>query len=108
MGADNRRAERQMQDADRAAADAAELQFHAEDTFLNETAPTHLACGRVRRDAYKGSTRAERIQVKEQLQAQAVENGDRRFAEKCDDHIFNNQTEQTRRQLVAMEREKQR
>lgn len=106
--ASNRRNQLQMDQANRAVADASEISFHSNDTFLNETAPSHLDCGRIRRDAYKGSTQEERIQTRGQLEMQAQENAGKRFGERCDDHMFNAQTEATRRQLVAMEREKQR
>lgn len=103
---------------------AAELAFHESDPFLNEK-------GRVRRGApgadgsggadgqaeggghvvgfgVKGSTRAQRIQVaKEQLE-QADDDDSKKDVDKLDDHIFARQQESTRKQMIAMEREKAR
>merc|ERR1712078_670834 len=49
-------------------ANAQELDFHGSDPFLNETGPTHLEDGRVRRAEYKGSTREQLAAIERQKQ----------------------------------------
>merc|ERR1719335_1579315 len=85
-----------------------EMEHHAVDPFLNETQPYHNANGRIRRDMYKGSNRSERVEVANLQQSQLQERQDRKFADMSTSAAFEAQTEMTRRQLVAMEREKQR
>lgn len=85
-----------------------EMEHHAVDPFLNETQPYHNANGRIRRDMYKGSNRSERVEVATLQQSQLQEKQDRKFADMSTSAAFEAQTEMTRRQLVAMEREKQR
>jgi hypothetical protein len=84
-----------------------ELNFHANDHLLNECAPSHYN-GRVIRAQYKGSTREERLEVARQQSNQCYEN---QLKKATDDHQHRqhaNQVESTRKQLVAMERDKQR
>merc|ERR1719191_1313403 len=47
-----------------------EMEHHAVDPFLNETQPYHNANGRIKRDMYKGSNRAERVEVANLQQGQ--------------------------------------
>merc|ERR1719482_1770865 len=84
-----------------------ELSFHSSDKFLNEAAASHFN-NRVIRDAYKGSTREERMQVAAEQQQQRAEKELAKAAEKYDDRSSGSSVEATRRQLVAMERDKQR
>jgi len=84
-----------------------ELQFHATDKFLNEKAPSHFN-NRVIRDAYKGSSREERVQVAEEQRQQRVEKSFDNAVGGHDDRQFANTVESTRKQLVAMERDKAR
>lgn len=85
-----------------------EMEYHAADPFLNETIPFHNANGRVKRDMYKGSNRSERVEVANLQQSQVQELLDRRYSKMHVDASFEAQSEMTRRQLVAMERERQR
>lgn len=85
-----------------------EMEHHAEDPFLNETIEYHNENGRIKRDMYKGSNRNERIEVANLQKQQVEENQNRKFGQMHNDAGFEAQTEMTRRQLVAMEREKQR
>jgi hypothetical protein len=85
-----------------------EMEHHAQDTFLNETVPYHNANGRIKRDMYKGSDRSERIEVANLQKSQVAEKQDKKFVDMSNGAAFEAQTEMTRRQLVAMEREKQR
>jgi len=89
-------------------ANAKEMEHHAIDPFLNETIEYHNANGRIKRDMYKGSNRTERIEVANLQKAQVDEKQNRKFSQMTGDAAFEAQTEMTRRQLVAMEREKQR
>jgi len=57
---------------------------------------------------YKGSDRSERIEVASLQKSQVQEKQDAKFVEMASGAAFEAQTEMTRRQLVAMEREKQR
>merc|ERR1719378_1059190 len=84
------------------------MEHHATDAFLNETVPYHNANGRIKRDMYKGSDRGERIEVASLQKSQVAEKQDKKFTEMSTSAAFEAQTEMTRRQLVAMEREKQR
>jgi hypothetical protein len=85
-----------------------ELNFHASDKFLNENSASHFN-SRVIRDAYKGSSRLERVQVAAEQQQQRLQKEITKTAEKYDDRYCGNTSmETTRRQLVAMERDKQR
>merc|ERR1719393_1009617 len=81
-----------------------ELNFHASDKFLNENSASHFN-NRVIRDAYKGSSRLERVQVAAEQQQQRLQKESTKTAEKYDDRYCGNTSmETTRRQLVAMER----
>jgi hypothetical protein len=84
-----------------------ELNFHQEDKFLNEKAAQHFN-SRVIRDAYKGCSREDRVQVGLQQQQQRIEVQTSKAADVAEDRQFANKVEATRRQLVAMERDKQR
>jgi hypothetical protein len=85
-----------------------ELRYHATDNkMLNENAPSHFN-NRVIRDAFKGSTRAERVQVADEQCQQRAEDEARRCADKFGDQDSAKMTETTRKQLIAMERDKQR
>lgn len=88
--------------------DKAELEHHAQDPFLNETAPSHMENGRVIKGAYKGSTRSERTEVASIQRAQAVDAHAHKQMDRHEDVSFGQNFEQTRRQLVGLEREKQR
>merc|ERR1719262_1197387 len=85
---------------------AAELEHHATDQFLNENAGHFLAGGRIRRDAYKGSTREDREKVKESLFAQADEQKAAKLLDAQDQKAFDREAEKTRKGLLAMERQK--
>merc|ERR1719453_1473468 len=82
-----------------------EMDHHATDAFLNETIPYHNSNGRIKRDMYKGSDRGERIEVATLQKSQVSEKQDRKFVDMQTGAAFEAQTEMTRRQLVAMERE---
>merc|ERR1719215_1816086 len=84
-----------------------ELAFHANDDFLNEQGGIR-ANGKPDKAGYKGSTREDRKQVFGMQLAQCEENAARRNMEGSLDKAHQNHTELTRRQLVMMEREKQR
>jgi hypothetical protein len=90
------------------ARNAQELRFHSTDPFLTETGQVILESGRRRRDAYKGEIRSDRIQVAQQQLQQAASDADRKAREKAEELAFQREAEMTRKQLVAMEREKQR
>jgi hypothetical protein len=84
-----------------------ELNHHSTDKFLNEQAPSHFN-NRVIRDAYKGSSRDERIQVAAQQRQQCMEKEMTKSMDDHDDRCYANAVEGTRKQLIAMERDKQR
>jgi hypothetical protein len=84
-----------------------ELAFHSTDKFLNECAPSHYNT-RVIRDAYKGSTRGERMEVANQQRNQVLERELMKATEDHESRQFANTVEMTRKQMVAMERDKQR
>merc|ERR1719335_862678 len=84
------------------------MDHHAKDSFLNETCGYHNENGRIKRDAYKGSNRSERVEVANIQKEQAEERQNSKLANMQSDAAFEAQTEMTRRQLIAMEREKQR
>lgn len=86
----------------------AELDFHARDEFLNETRSNRRPDGQLSKDSYKGSTRDERIENRGHLMQQCAENAHKKFHEGSQDGEHHRNTEQTRKQLVMMEREKQR
>jgi len=86
-------------------ANSKELNFHAGDKFLNESCPSHFN-NRVIRDAFKGSSRDERIQVAGQQRQQCMEKEMTKAMEDHDDKCYSNAVEGTRKQLVAMERDK--
>eukprot|EP00416_Gambierdiscus_australes_P043374 CAMPEP_0171102422 /NCGR_PEP_ID=MMETSP0766_2-20121228/57779_1 /TAXON_ID=439317 /ORGANISM="Gambierdiscus australes, Strain CAWD 149" /LENGTH=442 /DNA_ID=CAMNT_0011562715 /DNA_START=57 /DNA_END=1385 /DNA_ORIENTATION=- len=102
-----------------------ELDFHSKDPFLNElgsrsgpvdgstsdlegTAGEGGAVGHVSGNAYKGSTRAERVANAKALLLQAEEDYHRKDYHRVEDHIFAGHQEQTRKKMLAMEREKAR
>lgn len=87
---------------------AIELRHHSMDDFLNEKTPCCNLNGRVRIDAYKGSAQQERLQVAQQQQDQITEKKKTKDLEKHACQQFAKQVQQTRRQLLAIEREKQR
>lgn len=87
---------------------AKEMEHHSVDPFLNETIPYHNDNGRIRRDMYKGSNRSERVEVANLQKSQVEEKQGSKFSQMHGDATFESQMEMTRRQLVAMEREKQR
>jgi len=87
---------------------AKEMEHHAVDPFLNETIPYHNANGKIKRDMYKGSNRGERVEVAVLQKSQVEEKAHAKYAGMHDDAAFESQIEMTRRQLVALEREKQR
>merc|ERR1740138_1236931 len=72
---------------------AAELHHHATDPFLNENAGHFLEGGRIRRDAYKGSTREDRERVRDSIFAQADELQAARNATTHEDKAFDRETE---------------
>lgn len=84
-----------------------ELEFHGTDHFLNESAATHYN-NRVKRDAYKGSSRDERVQVAGQQHQQRMEKELVKAIDGNEDRQFASTVESTRKQLIAMERDKQR
>lgn len=87
---------------------AAELAFHAQDPFLTETGVDRDARGHPRKAEYKGSTRQERLQSRMIIEEQAVEIQVRNEEEKQDDRRHADLMESSRRQLILVEREKQR
>jgi len=84
-----------------------ELNFHTGDTFLNENGSSHFN-NRVIRDAYKGSSREERVQVAAEQKDQRDEKSYIKAVDQHENRHFANTVESTRKQLVAMERDKQR
>lgn len=87
---------------------AREIEFQLNGELLNENRSRFRPDGQISKDSYKGSTREEKVQVFAMQVAQANENAERRALEgmvKMDHH---NNVDLTRRQLVMMEREKQR
>merc|ERR1711904_471588 len=68
----------------------------------------HNENGRIKRDMYKGSNRGERTEVAKLQKSQVDEKAEATRKAMHADAAFEAQTEMTRRQLVAMEREKQR
>merc|ERR1719272_253064 len=87
------------------AANAGELNFHSNDKFLNESCPSHFN-NRVIRDAYKGSNRDERTQVAAQQRQQCMEKDMVKAMDDHDDRCTSIAVENTRKQLIAMERDK--
>lgn len=86
---------------------AAEIEYNLTGHFLNEAGDRHRPDGRLRRDAFKGSSREERVAVGRQVQEQADSQREAKFKDKMEDQVFAMQAEQTRRQIVALERQKQ-
>lgn len=84
-----------------------ELSFHSNDKMLNEQCPSHFN-NRVIRDAYKGSSRDERVQVAAQQRQQVMEKEMTKAMDDHDDRSYSSAVETTRKQLIAMERDKQR
>lgn len=110
-------------------ANARELEFHANDPFLQELGGRQRnrsgadgtsgggadfasgddgTGGYVRGVPYKGSTRAQRVRVAQQQLAQADENYMRSGYDRLEDHVYAKQQEQTRKQMLVVEREKSR
>uniref|UniRef100_A0A7S2JCW4 RIB43A-like with coiled-coils protein 2 n=1 Tax=Alexandrium andersonii TaxID=327968 RepID=A0A7S2JCW4_9DINO len=106
---------------------AAELAFHESDPFLNEIgglrrgtqsgigegaggqgAGAEGEMGHVRGGNFKGSTRAQRVQVAKEQLVQADLDDAKKDVDKLDDHLFSRQQETTRKQMIALEREKAR
>jgi len=85
-----------------------EMEHHAQDNFLNETVPFYQENGRIRRGEYKGAGREVKVDCQQFQLAQIEERKDRTGIAKVEDRIIANQSEGTRRQLIIMEREKQR
>lgn len=85
-----------------------ELDFHSSDPFLQESRPHVLPNGKAMASLYKGSTRDERVENFGDLMMQCQENAMKRAHEGMYDKAHHNHVEMTRRQLVMMEREKQR
>jgi len=84
-----------------------ELAHHATDKMLNEKSASHYN-NRVIRDAYKGSSREERVQVAGEQRQQRMEKEYVKAVDDDDNKHFANTVESTRKQLVMMERDKQR
>lgn len=88
--------------------DEEELGHHATDPFLQESAHHYNPDGRVRKDAFKGSNRTQREQVAQQQLEQAALNEQQRQKEKFEEKMFARQNDQTRRQMLGVERERTR
>lgn len=84
-----------------------ELNFQVNSNFLNENCPSHFN-NRVIRDAYKGSSREERVQVAAQQRQQCMEKEMVKALDVQDDASEARAVETTRKQLIAMERDKAR
>jgi len=84
-----------------------ELNFHAQDKMLNETRETHYN-NRVIRDSYKGSSRQERVVVADQQREQRLQKEMGKAIEEMEDKNQEFAVESTRKQLIAMERDKAR
>lgn len=93
---------------DEESANAKELLHHATDPMLNETGAHHFPDGKKDKQNYKGSTRAERMMLSGLQKDQMDENAYRKAMEQHEQRLFEQQAENTRKTLVAMEREKQR
>merc|ERR1740138_744073 len=76
---------------------AAEIEHHSKDPFLNENAGHFLEGGRIRRDAYKGSTREDRERVKDSLLSQADEQQAARASAAQDQVAMAREAEKTRK-----------
>lgn len=85
-----------------------EMEHHAQDPFLNEQIPPFTQNGRVRRAEYKGAGRAEKVDCQKFQLGQLAEKEERKESLKSGSLVFANESESTRRQLIIMEREKQR
>jgi len=103
-GADAKSAEQMRNQAD----NQRELDFHAADTFLQETRPHIMPNGKALPSLYKGATRSERVEVFGQQQEQAEQNRLRRAGEGAEDREHAFTVNMTRKALVLAEREKQR
>lgn len=84
-----------------------ELAFHATDDLLNEQGGVRPD-GKPDKAGYKGSTREDRVKVRGMQLEQCRENQMHRGMEGAMDKAHCNHNEMTRRQLMMMEREKQR
>lgn len=87
--------------------DDQELNFHANDPLLNEQGGIR-ASGKPDKAGYRGSTREQRGEVQQAQRDQCEEVAQRKFVEGHADKQHNNSTEMTRRELLLLEREKQR
>mmetsp|Transcript_30840 Transcript_30840/g.78079 ORF Transcript_30840/g.78079 Transcript_30840/m.78079 type:complete len:436 (+) Transcript_30840:97-1404(+) len=85
-----------------------ELDFHSRDEFLNETRSNRRPDGQLSKDSYKGSNRDERVEVFGHQLAQCDDKAQRKAMDGYQDFHHNRNQELTRKQLVMMEREKQR
>jgi len=85
-----------------------EFDFHASDPFLQEDRPHVMENGRALAGEYKGSTRDERVEVfAEQLQ-QCDHNAAKKAYEGSMEMARHRANEMSRKQLLLLEREKQR
>mmetsp|Transcript_98199 Transcript_98199/g.278244 ORF Transcript_98199/g.278244 Transcript_98199/m.278244 type:complete len:424 (+) Transcript_98199:83-1354(+) len=87
---------------------AREIEYHNTSHFMAENGPKHNGEGRVRRDAFKGSSREERAQVAAEQRAQADKNAAERARQQQEDQHFMQQAERTRKQIGAMDGQKSR
>lgn len=88
--------------------EAAELQHHATDPWLNESTVDRLPNGFPRKAEYKGSTKDEKLQGRFILEEQARERDSHKDDQKADDKVYASQQESNRRLLIIAEREKAR
>merc|ERR1712187_149879 len=85
-----------------------ELDFHAEDKFLNETGQVFTRDGRVDpRTSYKGTTKEEKVQVRYAQFDQCHENSIKKAQQYHEQMSHAAEAEAVRKHLVATEREKQ-
>jgi len=88
--------------------EAKELENHANDPFLNENHPRYHEGGRINPQGFKGTTKDEKIEVREMQRAQAEEKMFSKAYEGATSHVFDKHAEMSRKQLVLIEREKTR
>lgn len=87
---------------------AREMEHHAHDPFLNETRAFYNGSGRVQRAEYKGVGREDKVGCQSFQLGQIAEKSERKALTGGVEKVLANQSESTRRQLIIMEREKQR
>lgn len=86
-----------------------EMEHWEQDPWLNETIAYHNESnGRVRRAEFKGADRDDRVECQAFQLVQMDEKTVRTGGTRTEDRVFAHQSEATRRQLIIMEREKQR